>query len=65
MNLNAGTAQSSTRTLLSNATACQVLGNIVAMQFYYGNTGYAYYYYYNDIWNPPLTTPIWLVSTIR
>jgi hypothetical protein len=65
MNLNSGTAQSATRTLLSNATACQVLANIAVMQFYYGATGYAYYIYNINIWNPPLTTPIWLVSNVR
>ena len=65
MNLNSATAQSSTRTLLSNATACQLLANIAAMQFYNGATGYAYYIYNNEIWNPPSAAPIWLVSSVR
>lgn len=51
MNLNSTTVQSNSRILLSNATACQVLANIAAMQFYYGTRGYAYYYYDTFIWN--------------
>jgi hypothetical protein len=62
MNLNSTTAQSSTRTLLSNATACQVLANIIAMQFYYPATGYAYQVYQSYIWQP---SQIWTASSPR
>lgn len=63
MNLNSSIVQITTRTLLSNATACQVLGNIAAMQFYYGGLTYAYYNYENYIWDPQ--TPIWRTSDNR
>ena len=63
MNLNTTTAQSSTRILLSNATACQVLGNIIAMQFYYGRINYAYTHYESFIWDP--VEPLWTVSNVR
>jgi hypothetical protein len=63
MNLNSGIVQSSTRLLLSNATACQVLANIAVMQFYYDSTGYAYYNYDTYIWNP--TPQIWTFTEPR
>jgi hypothetical protein len=63
MNLSPTTAQSSTRILLSNATACQVLGNIATMQFYYGGIGYAYNLYDSNIWDPQ--TQIWQISNAR
>ncbi len=63
MNSNSTTAHSSSRVLLSNATACQVLGNIITMQFYYGAINYAYYQYNSIIWNPQ--DPIWQLSDIR
>jgi len=68
MNLNSSTAQSltaqpPTRSLLSNATACQILANMAAMQFYYDGTGYAYYYYDTYIWDPQGS--VWIVSTNR
>jgi hypothetical protein len=63
MNLNAQTAQSTNRTLLSNATACQVLGNIIAMQFYYDANNYAYNLYDTYIWDP--VQPIWTASNNR
>jgi hypothetical protein len=67
MNLNSTTAQSptqsSTRLLLSNATACQILANMAAMQFYYDGPGYAYYNYDSYIWDP--TGTVWTFSNIR
>ena len=63
MNLSPTTVQSNPRTLLSNATACQVLANIAAMQFYYDGTGYAYYLYDTNIWNPQVS--IWQASYNR
>lgn len=63
MNLSPTTAQSNTRVLLSNATACQLLGNIAAMQLYYEGVGYAYYNYQNEIWDPAQVT--WQVSSSR
>jgi hypothetical protein len=51
MNLNSTTAQSTNRTLLSNVTACHVLANIAAMQFYYPVPNYAYYLYQTYIWS--------------
>jgi hypothetical protein len=63
MNLNATIIHSSSRLLLSNATACQVLGNIITMQFYYGGINYAYDQYNSIIWNP--LVPIWQLSDIR
>ena len=63
MNLNATTAQPNPRTLLSNATACQVLANIAAMQFYYDGTGYAYDLYDSNIWNPQVQ--VWQASYSR
>ena len=63
MNLNAQTAQSSSvRTLLLNATACQVLANIATMQLYYSEVSYAFYYYDSNIWDPEL---IWKPTDIR
>ena len=62
MNLNVTTARSPSRILLSNATACQVLANIAAMQFYYGESGYAYNSYDTYIWDPP---GVWTSSAIR
>jgi hypothetical protein len=67
MNLNSSTApssaQPSTRLLLSNATACQILANMAAMQFYYDEPNYAYYYYDNYIWDP--SGSVWTGSSIR
>lgn len=63
MNLNASSAQSTTRILLSNATACQVLGNIAAMQFYYGGDGYAYTDYDTVLWDPQIQ--IWQLTSSR
>jgi hypothetical protein len=63
MNLNSTTTRSPPRTLLSNATACQILGNIAAMQFYYDGANYAYYYYDSNIWNP--LQPIWTLAESR
>jgi hypothetical protein len=63
MNLNSVTDQSTNRTLLSNVTACQVLANIVAMQFYYPVTGYAYQLYQTYIW--ALTPQVWTASSNR
>lgn len=65
MNLASSTATSPPRTLLSNATACQVLANIIAMQFYYGDPGYAYDYYDNYIWDSSGLRGIWLGSYNR
>ena len=65
MNLDATTAQSTSRVLLSNATACQVLANIAVMQFYYGLNNYAYTYYDTYIWSSSDITTIWAVSSIR
>jgi hypothetical protein len=65
MNLDTSTAQSSTRTLLSNVTACQVLANIAAMQFYYGLDGYAYSLYRQYIWQDEVTNPVWTSSSNR
>lgn len=65
MNLNSATTVSSTRTLLSNATACQVLANIAAMQFYFGDSQYAYYYYDTYIWTSTTTLALWTVASIR
>ena len=62
MNLNSTTAQSSVRNLLSNVTACQVLANIAAMQFYYPINGYAYNLYQNNIWEPE---GVWTASSVR
>ncbi|CAF1345544.1 unnamed protein product [Adineta steineri] len=65
MNLNNNTAaQTTNRTLLSNATACQVLANIVAMQFYYPVNNYAYNLYQNYIWTPA-SSSVWSASEIR
>ncbi len=63
MNLNISTVQSSQRTLLSNATACQVLGNIIAMQFYYGGLNYAYSQYDTILWDP--VQQLWSTSSSR
>lgn len=63
MNLNSTVTQANSRSLLSNATACQVLGNIAAMQFYYGASGYAYYNYDTYIWDPE--TPVWTITANR
>ena len=66
MNLKSlATSVISTRVLLSNATACQVLANIAAMQLYYNVVGYAFYYYNTYIWDPQETPAIWTVSTVR
>ncbi|CAF0975904.1 unnamed protein product [Adineta ricciae] len=65
MNLYSANLQSSTRTLLSNATACQVLANIAAMQFYYGLSGYAYYLYDTYIWNPQVSQTVWTAVSSR
>ncbi|CAF2430595.1 unnamed protein product [Rotaria sp. Silwood2] len=65
MNLGTTTIQSSTRTLLSNATACQILANIATMQFFYARNGYAYDYYDNYIWNPQTTPSVWTISSVR
>ncbi|CAF3900474.1 unnamed protein product [Rotaria sordida] len=65
MNLNSANTRSSTRTLLSNATACQILANIATMQFFYGSDGYAYDYYDNYIWNPQSTPTVWTTDTNR
>ncbi|CAF1194078.1 unnamed protein product [Rotaria sordida] len=64
MNLNSTTIQSSNRTLLSNGTACQVLANIVAMQFYYPENNYAYDLYQRYIWDPT-SSQTWTPSSIR
>ena len=50
MNLNSINATSSNRNLLSNVTACQVLANIAAMQFYYPGLNYAFTLYRTYIW---------------
>jgi len=50
MNLNPTTALTPT-SLLSNVTACQVLANIAAMQFYYPGANYAYALYKTYIWD--------------
>ncbi|CAF0826220.1 unnamed protein product [Adineta steineri] len=65
MNLNSTATMAQTRILLTNATACQVLANIAAMQFYYDSSGYAYTYYNTYIWNPADTPAIWTTSTVR
>lgn len=52
------------RKLLSNVTACQVLGNIAAMQFYYAANDYAYQVYESQIWAPSTNNP-WLTSNTR
>ncbi|CAF1576458.1 unnamed protein product, partial [Adineta ricciae] len=62
MNLNSTTTQTNNRTLLSNVTACQILANIAAMQFYYPVTNYAYYLYQQYIWG---LTSIWNASFAR
>ena len=63
MNLNSGTAQSNTRILLSNTTACQLLANIAVMQLYYEATGFAYNIYDTLLWDPP--QQIWQVTSLR
>lgn len=63
MNLNSNTTQSVNRTLLSNATACHILANIAAMQFYYPLINYAYYLYQTYIWTP--TPQVWTPLSIR
>jgi hypothetical protein len=63
MNLASSIVQSSTRRLLSNATACQVLANIAVMQYYYDLNDYAYYNYDTYIWDP--LQPIWSPTTVR
>lgn len=63
MNLDATSAQSTTRRLLSNTTACQLLGNIAAMQLYYGAVGYAYYNYDTYLWDP--LQQIWQIASSR
>ena len=65
MNLNSATVQASTRTLLANVTACHILGNIAAMQFYYGLDGYAYDFYDTYIWQSQRSPSVWSVSNIR
>ncbi|UJR38008.1 hypothetical protein I4U23_030690 [Adineta vaga] len=65
MNLNSTIVQSPTRMLLSNATACQILANIAAMQFYYGQLGYAYYLYDSFIWNPQISSIVWTSVNTR
>ncbi|CAF4292882.1 unnamed protein product, partial [Adineta steineri] len=59
MNLNSTATMSIPRILLTNATACQVLANIAAMQFYYDSSGYAYTYYNTYIWNRADKPAIW------
>lgn len=60
MNLNSSITNSTP--LLSNATACQVLANIAAMQFYYPVLNYAYDLYKTYIWD--LLPNNWSGSTI-
>ncbi|UJR08253.1 hypothetical protein I4U23_012526 [Adineta vaga] len=62
MNLNSTSLDANNRTLLSNGTACQVLANIAAMQFYYPVTNYAYDLYQRYIWTP---TSVWNASLPR
>ncbi|CAF1347685.1 unnamed protein product [Rotaria magnacalcarata] len=64
MNLNAFTAQSSNRTLLSNGTACQILANIAAMQFFYPAINYAYGLYQSYIW-APTSSQVWTAASAR
>lgn len=65
MNLNITSAQSPSRILLSNATACQVLANIATMQLFYSVSGYAYSLYDTYIWESQRTPSDWSTSTIR
>jgi hypothetical protein len=62
MNLANNVVQSLSRTLLSNATACQLLANIATMQFYYQANGFAFSHYYDDIWQ---REQVWTIPSIR
>ncbi|CAF3358734.1 unnamed protein product [Rotaria socialis] len=64
MNLNASTARSINRTLLSNGTACQILANMAAMQFFYPAINYAYGLYQSYIWQPT-SSQIWTAASTR
>lgn len=50
MNLNVVNPTTTNRTLLSNSTACHVLGNIATMQFFYPGLNYAFTLYRTYIW---------------
>lgn len=65
MNLDLTTARANPRSLLSNATACQILGNIATMQLYSGLGGQAYNIYDTYIWQGQLTSPVWAIDSIR
>lgn len=62
MNVNLATAQAQNRTL-SNVTACHIVANIAAMQFYFPEEGYAYRLYETQIWEP--ASRIWSSTSPR